>query len=169
MRKFTHLFSFLFILGLTLNLLTSCDDGNDCSIAGRQMVNGWVYTINPETNAVERDTILSLTVTALGTDSIIINRETNVQIVSLPLTYIADSTVLVFHYDYANDPSNSDTICIRQNNVPYFQSMECGYSMEQTILGVSYTRHQLDSIYRQNNYANTNGTENLKLFYRYRN
>ncbi len=168
MRNLIRLFSLLIISGGLIGGVTSCSDGDDCSIAGRDMVNSIVYTINPETNQVEKDTIYSLTVTALGTDSIIVNNQTNVQTLSLPLAYALDSTVLVFHYDYATDPANSDTIYIKQNNVPFFESMECGYSMIQTITGIRYTKHQIDSIYIRNINANTDGTENLKLFYRYR-
>ena len=37
--------------------------------------------------------------------------------------------------------------------------------MKQSIKSVSYTGHQLDSIYIANKEANIYGTENLKLFY----
>ncbi len=44
------------------------------------------------------DTLDSLTITAFGTDSIILNNQKRVHGLSLPLRYTADSTVLVFHY-----------------------------------------------------------------------
>lgn len=145
----------------------SCSDVDDCSIDGRAMINCTVYTINPDTETSENDTLPTLTVTALGTDSIIVNRMSNVTTFSVPLSYVSDSTVLVLHYDYANNPALSDTICIRQTNTPYFESLDCGYTVSQTVDGVDYTKVQLDSIYIKNENANTNGTENLKLYYRY--
>jgi hypothetical protein len=151
-------------LGFSLH---SCSEEGDCSIAGRAMINCILYTVNPETGITQLDTLPSLTVTALGTDSIIVNRDKDVHIVSLPLSYVSDSTVLVFHYDYDNDPTICDTVLIRQTNTPYFESLECGYSVTQTVDDIKYTKQQLDSIYILNVNTNTNGTENLKLFYRY--
>ena len=166
MKNLFPLFILFICSALAIGSFTACSD-DSCSIAGRSMINCVVYTINPETNEVENDTIASLTVTALGTDSIIINNESNVHTLSLPLTYVSDTTILVFHYDYATDPANSDTLYIRQVNTPYFESMECGYSMLQEIAGVTYTQHELSSITINNTHANVNGTENLKLYYRY--
>ncbi len=168
MRHLLHLFSLLLVAIVSISTFVACSDIDDCSIAGRDMMNCLVYSINPENNQVATDTIYSLTVTALGTDSVIINNQTNVENLSLPLSFVSDTTILVFHYDYANNPADADTIYVAQNNTPFFESMECGYSVVQTILGVTYTKHQLDSINIRNNNANTDGTENIRLFYRYR-
>ena len=46
--------------------------------------------------------------------------------------------------------------------------MECGYSMKQSIVGLKYSRLELDTIQIPNKQANTDGTENLKLLYRNR-
>jgi hypothetical protein len=122
-----------------------------------------LYTINEETGQSETISLTgNLTITAAGTDSIILNNATDVHTLTLPLRYTADSTVLVLHYgeEYPND-----TLTIRQTNTPYFLSMDCGYQMKQNIVGGSYTRHLLDSIYIANKEAGIYGTENLKLFY----
>ena len=130
------------------------------------MMQCYLYIIDRENNnRVLNDTLDSLTITALETDSIILNNEKRVHGLSLPLRYTADSTVLVFHY--SKDPKiKKDTIIIRQKNTPYFLSMDCGYQMKQSITGREYSRHILDSIYIQSKEASINGTENLKLFYR---
>ncbi|MDR0896142.1 MAG: calcium-binding protein P [Prevotellaceae bacterium] len=122
-----------------------------------------LYTIN-DVGEVERDTLPWLTVTVFGSDTVLINRETDVKILSLPLRYTADSTVLVLHYDEADDALR-DTVIIRQTNTPYFLSMTCGYQMKQLITGTSYTRHRLDSIYLLKPSPDIYGTENLQLFY----
>lgn len=144
-----------------LSAVISCSEEEDCSMATRAMMQCYLYTLNPETNTVSKDTLDSLTVTAFGTDSVIINNQKNVHDLSLPLRYTADSTVLVFRYS----KELTDTLVIRQQNTPYFLSMDCGYQMKQSITGVRYSRHNLDSIRIANKEAGIYGTENLKLFY----
>lgn len=148
--------------------LSSCSEDN-CSLAGRPMINGGIYTINPTSGFTEADTIKSLTVTALGTDSVIINNQSNVRSLSLPLTYVSDTTILVFHYNYSTDPSDSDTLWILQDNTPFFESIECGYSMIQSIKNITYTQNLLSSISIINTNTNVTGTENLQIFLRYSN
>lgn len=57
----------LLITCLTIGVSTSCSDDNDCSLAGRAMMNCALFTIDPETKAQLNDTLDSLTVTAMGT------------------------------------------------------------------------------------------------------
>lgn len=140
---------------------TACSEEEDCSLNARAMMECNLFQIDEETNEKSSIALTTLTVTAFGTDSVIINQASNVSKLSLPLRFSADSTVLVFHYQL--EPS--DTIVVRHNNTPYFLSMDCGYQMKQSIKSISYTRHQLDSIYVANKEANIYGTENLKLFY----
>jgi len=139
----------------------ACSEEEDCSLNARAMMECNLFQIDEETDEKSSIALTTLTVTAFGTGSVIINQASNGSKLSLPLRFSADSTVLVFHYQL--EPS--DTIVVRHNNTPYFLSMDCGYQMKQSIKSVSYTRHQLDSIYVANKEANIYGTENLKLFY----
>lgn len=157
------------VIGLTVS---SCSEDTDCSMTGRPMVYANLYKYDQASGKVLNDTLDSLTVTAFGTDSIIINNQKKVHDIALPLQYTSDSTILVFHYTRAL----RDTMVILQNNTPYFESVECGYSMKQNIESVrplGYTTvnkkkyNSIDSIYIKSNAANINGTENLKIFYRY--
>lgn len=171
MKNLIRLFLILLIVSAGVGLHTSCSEDSDCSITGRAMINCTLYALEMDGNTIKevhKDTLDSLTVTALGTDSIIINNQKKVHTLMLPLRYTKDSTILIFHYAYLSDPTLCDTIRIKQNNTPYFESMDCGYSMKQSILGLSHSQIELDSIYILNKQANTDGTENLKLFYRYR-
>ena len=146
-------------------IVSSCSEEEDCSMNARPMMQCYLYKIDGETERVVNDTLDSLTITAFGTDSIILNNQKRVHGLSLPLRYTADSTVLVFHYS-KDVKIKKDTIVIRQKNTPYFLSMDCGYQMKQSITGRSYSRHLLDSIYIQTAEVSIYGTENLKLFYR---
>ena len=156
--KFIITGAFLFPI---LSVVISCSEEADCSMATRAMMQCYFYTLDPETEVVSNDTLDSLTVTAFGTDSIIINNQKKVHDLSLPLRYTADSTVLVFRYS----KTLTDTVVVYQTNTPYFLSMDCGYQMKQSIKDVNYSRHSLDSIRIVNKEAGIYGTENLKLFY----
>ena len=156
--KFIITGAFLFPI---LSVVISCSEEADCSMATRAMMQCYFYTLDPETEVVSNDTLDSLTVTAFGTDSIIINNQKKVHDLSLPLRYTADSTVLVFRYS----KTLTDTLVVYQTNTPYFLSMDCGYQMKQSIKDVNYSRHRLDSIRIVNKEAGIYGTENLKLFY----
>ena len=156
--KFIITGAFLFPI---LSVVISCSEEADCSMATRAMMLCYFYTLDPETEVVSNDTLDSLTVTAFGTDSIIINNQKKVHDLSLPLRYTADSTVLVFRYS----KTLTDTLVVYQTNTPYFLSMDCGYQMKQSIKDVNYSRHSLDSIRIVNKEAGIYGTENLKLFY----
>ena len=156
--KFIITGAFLFPI---LSVVISCSEEADCSMATRAMMQCYFYTLDPETEVVSNDTLDSLTVTAFGTDSIIINNQKKVHDLSLPLRYTADSTVLVFRYS----KTLTDTLVVYQTNTPYFLSMDCGYQMKQSIKDVNYSRHSLDSIRIVIKEAGIYGTENLKLFY----
>ena len=137
--------------------VSSCSEETICE--GRPSMNCYIYKTKSLTAV--NDTLDSLTVTAFGTDSIIINNDKDVHDMLLPLRYTQDYTIFVLHYS----AKLRDTIIVEHSNTPKFISMDCGYQMQQSITKVSYSKHKLDSIYISNEEANTSKTENLKLFY----
>ena len=143
-------------------IVYACSEEEDCSMVdNRGMIVCNFLTIDPNTGLAGKDTIDSLTVTAVGTDSVIINRMAEVSNITLPLRYTADSTEFIFRYT----ARLTDTLVIRHTNTPYFVSMDCGYQMKQSITGTRYTQRYLDSLYVSNPETSINGTENIQLFY----
>ncbi len=161
MKRFTHFLLFAMLLSPWISVILSCSQEDDCSLTARPMMECRLYKSPDTLITLQRDTLDSLTITAYGTDSIILNNQKNVTSLSLPLRYTADSTVLIFHYG----ENRRDTLVILQTNTPYFLSMDCGYQMKQVINSVRYSRHQLDSLSIINTEAGIYGTENLRLFY----
>lgn len=143
-----------------IGFLASCSEEEDCSMNERGMANCRLYTIDAD-GSVANDTLDSLTVTAFGTDSVIINNQKEVRDLILPLRYGADSTILVFRYSRYT----TDTVILYHTNTPYFLSMDCGYQMQQRLTDATYTAHRLDSIYINNNEVGIYGQENIQLFY----
>ena len=175
MKNLIRIFLIVVIVGAGISIGSSCSDENDCSLAGRPMMYCTLYTIDEITDLRVNDTLDSLTITALGTDSIILNNQKKVHTLMLPLRYTSDTTVFILWYN-PNSPTNKkdvDTLYIIQKNTPYFQSMECGYMMKQNILSTKFgntknSSERIDSLHIQTNVANTNEIENLQIFYRYR-
>lgn len=175
MKNLARLFLSILVVSAVMGIYSSCADENDCSLAGRPMMYCTLYTIDPDTRTMRNDTLDSLTITAAGTDSIILNNEKEVHTLMLPLRYTKDSTAFIFHYDPVGNPRYTDTLYIIQKNTPYFQSMECGYMMKQNILSATFGElgrnaqpDRIDSLYLRNKEANTNEIENLQIFLRYR-
>lgn len=174
MKNLVRIFLLLIIVGTAVSIHSSCSDENDCSLAGRPMMYCTFKTINPDDKTISlNDTIDSLTIKALGTDSIILNNEKKVHKIMLPLRYTSDSTVFILQYDPVRRPTDVDTLYIVQQNTPYFQSMECGYMMKQNIISAKFgnrvnSSEKIDSIYFRNKEANTNEIENLQIFFKYR-
>lgn len=159
-----HLFR-LVLVWCAACITYACSDVNDCSLSGRSMMYCNLYKISG--TSVVKDTIDTLTVTALGTDSVLINMQTKVNNFMLPLRYTVDSTVFVFHYAPKSRPAYTDTVCVRHKNTPYFVSMDCGYTVTQIIKSIRYKKtSRIDSIAVANTNPNTDGTENLKIFIR---
>lgn len=168
MKNLVRIFLLLIIVGAAIGIHSSCSDENDCSMAGRPMM-----YCTFKTNAVLNDTLDSLTVRAMGTDSIILNNEKDVHTVMLPLRYTSDSTVFIFQYDPVRNPEDVDTVYIVQENTPYFQSMECGYMMKQNIISAAFgnrknSTEKITFIELRNKEANSNEIENLQIFFNYR-
>ena len=185
MKNLIRIFLILLIVGGAISIHSSCSDENDCSLAGRPMMYCTFKSIDKTLvpNVIANDTLDSLTITALGTDSIILNNEKKVHKVMLPLRYTSDSTIFILRYDPVRNWDNADTLYIVQQNTPYFQSMECGYMMKQNIISAKFGKpgrpgnpppygngqpDQIDSLHIKNKEANTNEIENLQIFYNYR-
>ena len=65
-------------------------------------------------------------------DSIVLNKDYNVESFSLPVSFSQDEDVLYFW--------------MQKTNRPHFESTDCGLNFFHTITGIRYTRHAIDSI-----------------------
>ena len=72
MKRLIRFIIFGAILYPMLSVVVSCSEEADCSMATRAMMQCYLYTIDKETDVVSKDTLDSLTITAYGTDSIIV-------------------------------------------------------------------------------------------------
>ena len=84
-----------FIVGLlALCTMGACSE-NDCSLGGRPSAR--FNFLDSETNKLV-SLFDSLTITSLGTDSILLNRGSAINYVTLPLSYVATETTYILKY-----------------------------------------------------------------------
>ena len=150
--------------------MASCSEDDDCSGNARHMLTAGIYTIfQVEGEKVSiPDTLDMVNVYAFGTDSVIINNQSNASKLSLPLRTNKEETTLVLSYVASSDTTNMiprDTIVFRHLNTPYFLTLDCNFAVKQELTDVSYTTHLLDSVVIVNPTAAIDGTENIKIYY----
>lgn len=160
------------LLCLLLGMM-ACSEENNCSMTGRPMLYIGFYSTSPTTQEVKKEPISQLTVTALGTQEVLINRMANVEQVALPLRYTEEQTTFVFHYNPDQLNQYTDTLVVTHKNTPFFQSLECGYSMKQYLLSATIKGTEevgkplaMERVEIKNREANTNEIQNLQLFYK---
>ena len=81
-----------------------------------------------------------------GTDSVLINKDVNVDSFSLPMSYSQDEDVLFFEIHTLSKQVFKDTVTVSKENRSHFESVDCSPSFFHTITDVKTTHNYIDSI-----------------------
>lgn len=146
------------IIVLAMLLTSSCDLLN-CTQASVSGLRIQISTQNGS-QAILSDT---LTVKACGTDSVIINRNTNTKEIVLPLSYHAKVDTFILHH-YGTGYHFVDTLHVSKTSHLYFESPDCPTVMMHTIHSASCAGVFVDSLKLVNDKVNFEEAMNLKLF-----
>lgn len=112
----------------------------------------------------------TLTVTATGTDSVLLNRAVGVKSVSLPMSYDKEADTL--SYRLYNSQTGLDlqlVMRVEKTNTPHFESPDCPTTMFHQLQSVTYDTHHhtfVDSIVIANPLVNYDATEHIKIYFR---
>lgn len=122
-----------------LALLGACDQA-DCTLD-----NSVTYTCNfyAEGSNVTLNDII--TVTACGTDSVLVNQKQGATGIELPMSYWNEEDTLVLRIQ-GSGYTMEDTIWIKKNNIPHFESPDCPTKMFHLITDVNSTHTFIDSL-----------------------
>lgn len=90
----------------------------------------------------------------------LINRETKVSELSLPLSY-GTQTRFVLSYN----GRTQDVITIDHRNIPYFMNLDCGTMMFYEVTNAETTTRMLDSLVITNPNIDNNEKENFKIYF----
>ncbi len=139
-----------------LCVICGCDS-IDCSLYNSVSyttvfyANGKAVTIND-----------TLTITACGTDSVLLNKKAGAGSVKLPMSFWNAEDTLVFtvcNKDYIMH----DTVWIAKQNTPHYESPDCPTNMFHEIIGVRCTHTFIDSISILQPSVNYAETQNLSI------
>lgn len=83
-----------------------------------------------------------------GKDTIIYNKGISISEFALPISYLHPEDVLVFSFDNDNNDSLhvADTVWIKKDDYPHFESVDCNTTYFHTITDVRFTCNYIDSI-----------------------
>ena len=104
----------------------------------------------------------TLTVSALGTDSILVNSLIGASKLELPWSYSQDADTLVLRI-YGEEYDLSDTLWVEKTNTPHFESPDCPTTMFYQIKSVRHTSTFIDSVTITRNLVDYDQTENIRI------
>lgn len=107
----------------------------------------------------------TLTVTAAGTDSVLINRIYNVSQIELPMSYYADTDTLALTFTDPDGYQTFDTVWVSKSNHEHYESPACPTAMFHTVNGVRSTHRFIDTVTVVNPNVNYYASENFKIIF----
>ena len=139
LTPFLLLSSFMF-----LHILFSCSS-IDCPVQNLVYTNYGLYKSSGVVDTLH-DTLYVFSMKADGTDTTLFNRGINVTSFSLPISYTCPEDTLYFLRVGADDSFLLDTVWIKKENYPHFESVDCSASFFHKITAVRHSHNGLDSI-----------------------
>lgn len=165
MRELAKLLGTLACAVLAL-MLAACSS-IDCPLSTAVSAKYLFYDSDGGKSTVMKD---SLTVTAMGSDTVIYNRGINLSELDLPMSYRNAADTLVFHFG-GSDASRTDTLIVGHTNQAHFESIDCSPTMFHKITSLQLLRGaasskitRIDSVAVNNSNVNYNAVENFKVY-----
>ena len=141
MKRITYL-----LLGVLIAACTSIDCPVESNVATLYQV-----CHSDGTELKLSDTITVTTKTASDSDTIVYNKGIGISSFALPISYKHPEDVLVFNFDNDNNSLHiSDTVWIKKEDYPHFESVDCSAAFFHIITDVRYTCNYIDSIVIKN-------------------
>ena len=109
--------------------------------------NAFVYSKYKLAGDVEKlSDYLTVSINKLdGTDNDLLNSITEVDSFMLPMSYSQSEDVLYFNRT-SGGMSVTDTVIVKKQDIPHFESIDCNPAFFHRIENVRYTHHGIDSI-----------------------
>ena len=121
----------------------------DCSV--NSLVRTQYQFTSSDGNALTLlDSLSVVTTTKDGQDTTILNKGVNISTFQLPISYSHPEDILVFQFSGSNGLSTADTVWVKKNDYPHFESVDCNAIFFHQLTDVRYTRNCLDSIVIKN-------------------
>ncbi len=168
MSAFKHIGHSLVAL-LTFFFTAGCTN-IECPLENVVMLHCGIYSSEEGKELKLRDT---LTVRAMGTDSILWNRGYGISEFSVPLSITATADTLLLRLSNNKGQWAVDTLVLGHTNTPHFESVDCPVSMFHRLTSVRWTSHHLsempltvDSVAISRSLVDYATSHNVKIFLR---
>ena len=113
------------------------------------------------------DTLYVWTQQANGKDTLILNRAINVSSFSLPISYHHPEDILVFYMNNEQQQSSRDTVWLKKEDIPHFESVDCAAHFFHKLTNVRSTHVRIDTVMISNPDVNYD-TEKTHLHIRFK-
>lgn len=120
----------------------------DCPVQNQVAVN-WRVMVYDDTKMVAdtlKDTLYVWTQRADGTDTLLYNRGVNTHSFSLPMSYQHPEDILVLGVVDTKKTVTLDTVWLKKNDIPHFESVDCGSHFFHELTSVRSTHHAIDTV-----------------------
>ena len=130
---------------LLLLLFISCSS-IDCPVNSLVQTSYKVYDKNGAEMKLT-DTMTVVSVRNDGNDTVLFNKGIGFSDFHLDISCSHPEDVLYFHFDNSNDDLHLvDTVRIKKDDNPHFESVDCNSTFFHTLTDIRYTNHYIDSI-----------------------
>ncbi|MCQ2246100.1 MAG: DUF6452 family protein [Bacteroidaceae bacterium] len=147
------------ILGILLAItcITSCNSV-DCPL-NNTVYNTWTFYQEDEPVSITKEINVFLKVN--GGDSLVVNKLTNAKSFSMPMSYYNPSDTVVIEYR-----NTSGTYIIEKDNLPHFNSPECGVWVEHNVTSIKGNHPLIDSVVVTNPKVDNIENENFRIYFK---
>lgn len=151
------------LLVLATLAVTACSS-IDCNIEGRVLCHYDILDINDSSATLTYPLSVTFNRTAADSDTVYINKQSNVSAIDLPMSYGADTDVITLTVHLTDSTSVADEIRVTKTNQPQFESVDCAPRYHHTITAISSTHNFIDSVIINNpNVSNDASVTNIHI------
>ena len=157
------------IFQLSIFLLLSCESVS-CPLNNTvESVYGFYAALYDEDGVLQTGTAVgvgdTLTVTLLGADSVILNRQTGRSGMNLPVSFYQDTDAVELAFTDTLRRTARDTIWITKYNHHHWDDPSCPVHMWHKVEGLRSTHYLIDTVLVTNPEINYDGLENFQIYF----
>ncbi|MBR5813841.1 MAG: hypothetical protein IKY37_05265 [Bacteroidaceae bacterium] len=150
-----------FVVLILAIAFAGCENGYDCYLENIAYNRIGFYKSDSTDIKYSFPEALTVSLMVNGKDSITVNHIENTDNLILPMSYTQECDTVIFSYQ----SSITDTLYIFHENIPFYQSMECGTIMYHKLNNIEHTRRYIDSVAIAEEYVKFDANENVKIFF----
>jgi len=155
----------IYILTLTV-IMVACTS-IDCPVQNRVYTLYTLEKANGDDDTLKVDTLFITTERADGTDSLLLNGVTGISSFELPISYTQPEDVFCVTLCDTLGNIYEDTIWVKKDNFPHFESVDCQATYFHQLTGVRYTENIIDSVVIDNSTVNYDASnEHFHIYFK---